>query len=123
MLPKNLNNIRFTSATELNRRITLQQPGTGADSEGTPATPVTVATNVPAKITQVPSRGRPDVQEQITESVNYYEVTIRYRSDVKSDWRVLGPNGEIWTVTSINNVDFANVELRLIVREVNGGAT
>ena len=120
MLPKTLNNIRFTSASELNRRVTLQRPGTGSDSEGTPNPPVAVAT-VWAKARFLPNSGRPDAKQQITQAEDYLEVTIRYRSDVKSDWTIIGPGGETWTITSINNLDFANVELRIIVRQINGG--
>lgn len=121
MLPKNTNGVAFTSTTEFNRRVSLYQPGTGSDSEGTPNAPTLVANDVPAKIMQMPNRGKPDQQGQITQAVDYFQVCIRYRSDVRNDWTVIGPTGQVWRVTSTNNVDFANREIRLMCREINGG--
>jgi Phage head-tail joining protein len=122
MLPKRLSTgVRFTGASEFNRRITILKPGEGADTEGTPVALVTLATNVPAKITGLRNLGKPDQTQQLTQAVTYYEVVIRYRPDVPYDAILLGPKGQTWTVTNIHNVEMANIELRINVREINGG--
>lgn len=121
MLPKNLNGVRFTPVSGYNRLVTILKPGTGSDDEGTPVAPEVFASNVPARVRSVPSTGRPDMQQQITQAVAYFIVIIRYRPGITDDMTILGPGGEVWVVTSIDNPDFANVELRLTVREINGG--
>lgn len=121
-LPKDTNlGIRFTSASEYRQRVTLRRPGTGSDDEGTPNPPVNVAT-VPAKITPMPNRGRPDVTGQIIQSIEYFEVKVRYRPDVAADWTLVGPRGETWTIVgSPNDLGYAKRELVMTVREINGG--
>jgi head-tail adaptor len=121
MLPKNTNGVAFTSTTEFNRKVTIMKPSLVADDNGTPVAPEVFATGVPAKIRSVPNKGRPDTQEQITQAVAYFIVTIRYRTGITDDMTLFGPSGQTWVISSIDNPDFANRELRLTVREINGG--
>ena len=121
MLPKTVNGIRFTPASEFDRLVTIMKPGGGQDSEGTPEPLEVFASNVPAKIRATRSSARPDTEQQITQSVAYFDVTIRYLDGIKENMVLVGPAGETWTVTGTNNPGFANVEIVFTVREVNGG--
>jgi SPP1 family predicted phage head-tail adaptor len=120
-LPNTPNNVRFTSASEYDSRITLMRTAAGTDSDGNPNTPSVFARNVCAKIQEVRTAGRLDPTQQLAQQVLYYDVTIRYRSDVTNDMSLLGPNGQTWAITSIYDVAQAHVELRITVRETNGG--
>ena len=120
-LPSTQNGIQFTSASEYNRKVTIMRPPAGQDDEGTPSAPEVFASNVPAKIRLIPNTGRPDEQQQITQAAQYLIVTIRYRAGVADDMTVIGPTGQEWVIASIDNFNFANRELRLTVREINGG--
>lgn len=121
-LPKTVNGVRFTSISEYNRRITIMKPSSDeSDSDGNAAAMEVFASDVPAKIRAIRNSGRPDAQQQITQAVVYFYVTIRYRAGIKDNFALIGPQGQNWVITGIDNPDFANVELTFTVREVNGG--
>lgn len=120
-LPKTLSGTRFTSSTDFNNRISLQNPASGTDSHGQALPPVTFATNVPAKISAFINAGRPEVTQQETNNVNYYFVNIRYDARVNNNTVILSPTGQVWQITSLQDVDYYQVEMRLTVREQNSG--
>jgi SPP1 family predicted phage head-tail adaptor len=120
-LPKTQNGYRFTSASEYDRKITLMKTTSGTDSNGNPNVPAVFARNVCAKIETAKNSGRLDPSQLLAEQVTYYDVTIRYRPDVTSDMTMLGPSGQAWFITSMNDVAQAHVEWRITVKEVNGG--
>jgi SPP1 family predicted phage head-tail adaptor len=120
-LPNTQNGVRFTSASEYDRKITLMRTQSGTDDDGNPNAPTVFARNVNAKIQEIRTLGRLDSAQQLAQQVLYYDVTIRYRNDVTNDMTILGPNGQSWAITSIYDVAQAHVELRITVREVNGG--
>jgi head-tail adaptor len=120
-LPKTPNGIQFTSTSEYDSRVTLMRTVSGTDSDGNPNAPTVFARNVVAKIVALRNLGRLDPSQQLAKSVMYYDVTIRYRAGVTADMSLLGPGGQLWDITSIDNVAQSNVELRMTVREVSGG--
>lgn len=121
MNPKNFQGVRYTSASEYNRRITLLNPATGTDSAGGALPPVQFATDVPAKISAFINAGRPEVTQQEVNNVNFYFVTVRYDSRITNSTTILSPNGQTWQITSLQDLDYAHVEWRMTVREQNGG--
>jgi SPP1 family predicted phage head-tail adaptor len=120
-LPNTQNGVRFTSASELDRKVTLLKTESGTDNDGNPLPPTVFARDVNAKIQEIRNLGRLDPTQQLAQQVVYYYVTIRYRPGVTGDMTVLGPGGQIWAITSIVDVAQSRVELKMTVREANGG--
>lgn len=74
-------------AGELGHRIDLLRPERSQDSSGDPVTTwATAARNVAAKVR--PIGGREYQQARQTVAATTYEITIRWRTDIESDWRV-----------------------------------
>lgn len=72
---------------ELNQRVNLQYATLVPDEQGGfTETWATVASDIPAKVK--PRRTTEAIVARQTAGISVIDVTIRYRSDVRSSWRV-----------------------------------
>ena len=120
MLPKRPSTgIRYATAGELNRRITIQQQATTSDDFGGLDAPTVFASNVPASIK--PYRGGREryAAQQVTAEVSH-EIVIRWRPGMKSSMTILY-KGRLFLIVTITDPDEQQVELHLLCLERDEG--
>lgn len=114
-----------TRAGRLRRRVTLQQPGTAADSTGQ-VVGYTTVTTVSAAVE--PARGRQMLgsssgAEKIVKEVTAL-IIMRWRPDIDATWRIVHetPAGEeIYGIISIESPQSRQAMLELLCRRVDTG--
>ena len=99
---------------QLNRRIELQEPTRASDSMGGYSTTFATAFSVWARAWSVSSVEL--VADMRVNMVRVQKFCIRYRSDVKPDWRVKY-DSRYFAITSIDP-DEKNEFIYLVVKEV-----
>jgi len=104
---------------DLRTSITLQEPTIATDAGGAQKpTFADVAINPTIWARWINAHGQETVQNAM-KNVQRATVTIRYRSDVLSTWRVL-KDGEPWNIISIDPVQDRKRWVELIVERVKG---
>jgi SPP1 family predicted phage head-tail adaptor len=106
-------------AGQYNRRVTIQKPTVGTDSEGSPKTVWSTLDTVSAKIEPLSARERiaaAQAQLDVTDSV-----TIRYRNDMASaavhNYRVLY-SGRVLEIKEVIPDEARRVDMQLICLEM-----
>lgn len=74
-------------AGQLNRRITIQRPSRADNAHGGAVTSWMDVTGAWAQM--IPLRGGEALQEAVLRDVQLWKVTIRFRTEVSTDWRIL----------------------------------
>jgi len=72
---------------DLNRKIMLQRPTRADNAHGGTVTSWSDA--APAWAQMIPLRGGEALQEAVLRDVQMWKVTIRFRGDVTTDWRIM----------------------------------
>jgi SPP1 family predicted phage head-tail adaptor len=112
---------------DLRTKITFQQPTQIADAGGAQITTwANVSTNPTVWARWVNAHGNAHGQEVISsgalQSTQRATVTIRYRADVTTDWRVL-KNGEAWQVLSVDHVQDHRRWTEMVVERIKGAVS
>lgn len=108
------------SASDLKRRVTLQQPSNPQDTTGQALRKWTNVATVWAKVESMKGRTILRADSSLAELTD--RVTIRFRKDVQSDWRVLYKDRALGLISIINTQE-QNVELVLMCRELPIGGS
>lgn len=107
--------------SELNTRLTFQQPTLTKDAGGAQVdTYANIGTNPTVWSRWIYDHGQEAVSSDAGKSVQRASVTIRYRSDVSEKWQVVHENGSIWKIFSIDHVRERNHWTELRVEQVKG---
>jgi len=115
MLPKRLNGVSYTSASEMTSLVTFWLPSTTRDNNGTLAAPTQVATVAAAiRMTSQPT----DVakQQQVIGQTRY-KIVIRYMSGLTTAMYATTATGRRFTLTSIVDPDDRQAELQIYAME------
>jgi head-tail adaptor len=96
----------------LNQWITLQEP-TGLNAEG-----YNDKGRVPANITMVDSGGSEVLRFGIGAATGYFKVTMRYRSDLKANWRIVHTDGRVFQISSYGDPDGKRQATQVYVTEL-----
>jgi SPP1 family predicted phage head-tail adaptor len=110
-IPKRLaTGVRYKSASELNCLITFQQ-ASGAESDGTPHTPVAVWTTH-ANIAMW--RGKESDKAQQRNAESSFKIVIRYSKRFKptSDMTIVY-HGQVYNIESVSDIDGQQVQLEI----------
>jgi SPP1 family predicted phage head-tail adaptor len=108
------------SIADMRTRITFQQPTVISDAGGAQSSGWTNVSSIPivwARWTN--EHGQEAVQNDSARSAQRATVTIRYRSDVNTNWQVL-KDGEAWQILSIDQVQDRNRYVEMVVERVKG---
>ena len=105
---------------DLRTRITFQQPTLVTDAGGAQSeTYANVPTNPTVWAKWVNAHGQESVNANAETFVQRATVTIRYRADVQTTWRLTLANAT-WKITSIDQVQHRNRWTELVVERVKG---
>jgi SPP1 family predicted phage head-tail adaptor len=104
-------------AGELKHQVQLQQQVTGEDASGTAKVWQNLGTPRYAKIES--TRGADSWRQGQFTSEKYMTVTMRYRSDVLANMRLIF-KGRTFTIIDVVNVDEAKVRLDILCVELDG---
>lgn len=105
---------------DLRTRITFQQPTIVTDAGGAQSeTWANVSTNPTVWAKWVNAHGQEAINQNAETSVQRATVTIRYRADVLTTWRV-NWSSETWRIISIDQVQHKNRYTELVVERVMG---
>jgi len=102
-------------AGQLNRRVRLQQPAGMRDSAGQASGWTDIATIWAAVL---PLRGREYFAAERVDSEITVRIIIRYRPDVKADWRIMA-NGQAYHIVEIINPADGREQLQLMCKRVD----
>jgi SPP1 family predicted phage head-tail adaptor len=106
--------------SDMRTRITFQEPTITADAGGAQATSwADIETNPTVWARWANAHGQEVVNSESLQSSQRAAVTIRYRSDVLSTWRVV-KDGEAWQILSVDPVQDRNEWIELVVERVKG---
>ena len=106
--------VKGSLASQLNRRVLIQQPVTVADEVGGRSVSWSTLATVWAAVTSTKYGRDEDYFGEKLNASHRLDVTIRYRDDVTPKMRLL-VDGEPYAIRSVENVDAADVILRLYV--------
>jgi SPP1 family predicted phage head-tail adaptor len=105
---------------DLRTRITLQQPTIVTDAGGAQSeTYANVPTNPTMWAKWVNAHGDEAVNANAETFVQRATVTMRYRADVQTTWRLTWTN-ETWRIISIDQVQHRNRWTEMVVERVKG---
>jgi SPP1 family predicted phage head-tail adaptor len=106
---------------DLRTRITFQQPTIVTDAGGAQSeTYANVTTNPTVWAKWVNMHGQEAVNASAQTSVQRATVTVRYRSDIQTTWRVVWNSTEYWRIISIDHVQRKNRWTELVIERVKG---
>jgi SPP1 family predicted phage head-tail adaptor len=105
---------------DLRTRITFQQPTLVTDAGGAQSeTYANVPTNPTVWAKWVNDHGAEAVIANAETSVQRATVTIRYRADIQTTWRLTWAN-EIWKIVSVDQVQHRNRWTEIVIERVKG---
>lgn len=105
---------------ELRTRITFQQPTITPDAGGAQVPGWTnITTNPTVWARWINVHGEEAISSEALKSAQRATVTVRYRSDVLTTWRV-SKGAEYWQIISIDQVQGRNRWTEMIVERVKG---
>lgn len=108
------------SLDELRTRITFQQPTVAMDAGGAQVPSWANISSVPTVWARwINAHGEEAVMSEALQSSQRATVTIRYRSDLLTTWRVV-KGSEYWQIISIDQVQGRNRWTELVVERVKG---
>lgn len=108
------------SLDELRTRITFQQPTVTADAGGAQVPSwANITTNPTVWARWINAHGEEAIASEAIQSAQRATVTVRYRSDLVSTWRVV-KGSEYWQIISIDQVQGRNRWTEMIVERVKG---
>jgi len=118
---KRLNdNFTYTNRSAMRDQITLMQPSTTNNPDGSSPGQSVFAQNVWASC-KLWRYGREVNSADLVQGEVYWDVRIPYMDGVNDQMNVVGPNGENWFIVSVSDPDMRQVELRMMCREINSG--
>jgi SPP1 family predicted phage head-tail adaptor len=104
---------------DMRTRITFQVPTEARDAGGAQAPTYADAEDFPTVWSRwVNAHGQEHGQNALKD-VQRATVTVRYRSDVRSTWRVI-KDGEAWEIISIDPVQDRNRWIEMVVQRAKG---
>jgi len=105
---------------EMRTRITFQQPTVAADAGGAQVPTWANISSVPTVWARwINAHGEEAISSEALKSSQRATVTVRYRSDLVSTWRVV-KGSEYWQIISIDHVQGRNHWTELVVERVKG---
>jgi SPP1 family predicted phage head-tail adaptor len=108
------------SIAEMRTRITFQSPTLTQDAGGAQKPGWANVMNTPTVWARwINAHGQEAVQSDALKSVQRATVTIRFRSDVLTTWRIL-KDGEAWTIISVDQVRDRNRWVEMVVERAKG---
>lgn len=122
-LPKQLStNYRYLPSSAFNSYITLIDPNAGQATDGTPNSPITVATNIHANVASWRSKESDVSESRVAQSS--YKVVIRYPRaySVNSGMQIQltrGGSMHLLNIESVYDPDMQGVEMHIWVWEDN----
>lgn len=98
-------------AGQLRHRVTLQRPeGTSGFTD--------VAIRIPAAIALVTPGTAEALRFGAPTSTGHYKVTMRYRRDVKAEWRIVDEGGRVFQIAGYGDPDGRRRELHVFATEI-----
>jgi len=106
--------------SDMRARITFQQPTQTTDEGGAQITSwANVATTPTVWARWINAHGQEAVQNDAARFAQRATVTIRYRADVNTNWRIL-KDGEPWQILSVDQIQDRNRYVEMVVEQVKG---
>lgn len=87
--------------------VILQEPS-GLSADG-----YTSIATVPAQIDMVGGSGGETLRYGAPTATGFYAITLRYREDLKADWRIVHTDGRVFQVVSYGDPDGKRQALRV----------
>ncbi len=108
------------NAGDLRTSIIFQEPTLTSDAGGAQvAGYANVATNPTVMARWVNAHGAEAVMSDAVKSAQRATVTVRYRSDISTTWRIL-KGAEAWQVLSVDSVQDRKRYVEMVVERVKG---
>jgi SPP1 family predicted phage head-tail adaptor len=108
------------SLDELRTRITFQEPTVTVDAGGAQVPSWANISSVPTVWARwINVHGEEAVSNEALKSAQRATVTVRYRNDLVSTWRV-AKGSEYWQIISIDQVQGRNHWIEMVVERVKG---
>lgn len=104
-------------AGQLRHTIILQSPETTKNAKGRTVTTYTDKARVQAAIADVSGREFYEAMAYHAQDITTF--TIRWRSDVRADWRVVH-NGRTYGIVEVNHLGYRGDFIRLKTKEITG---
>lgn len=106
--------------SDLRTRITLQEPVITTDAGGAQVAGWQNAANPIVWARWITVHGQEVVSSEALKTSQRAVVTIRYRADILTTWRMLKDGSEPWQILSIDQVQARNAWTELVVERVKG---
>jgi SPP1 family predicted phage head-tail adaptor len=106
--------------SDLRTRITLQEPVITTDAGAAQVAGWQNAANPVVWARWINAHGQEVIASDALKFSQRAVVTIRYRVDISTAWRIVKDDGEAWQILSIDQVQGRNAWTELVVERVKG---